>query len=42
MEECRFYNQAIKMALKVEFLTSREELFYMQMLSILLLCGVGR
>lgn len=27
MEECRFYNQAIKMALKVEFLTSREELF---------------
>ena len=27
MEECRFYNQAIKMALKVEFLTRREELF---------------
>ena len=27
MEECRFYNQAIKMALKVEFLTSREELY---------------
>ena len=27
MEECRIYNQAIKMALKVEFLTSREELF---------------
>ena len=27
MEECRFYNQANKMALKVEFLTCRQELF---------------